>query len=95
MNSNILADEFDVINNKYKDISDYKLFRLPEEIIVKIASLHPNKLDYLILCESKKGDLEQDLASVSKKLKEDESYGLRNIHDRIHFFFSFSNILNN
>ncbi len=94
MNSNDRAAEFDMIYKKYKDISDYKVLRIPEETKVKILSLHPNKLDYLIDCESSKDELDFDQALVSKNLKDDESYGLRNIHDRIHFLFSYSRFMN-
>ena len=93
MNSNDRAAEFDIIYKKYKDITDYRVLRIPEDIRAKIVSLHPNKLDYLMLCDCKKEDLDFDLALVSKKLKDDESYGLRNIHDRIHFLLSYSKFL--
>lgn len=93
MNSNDRAAEFDMIYKKYKDITDYTVLRVPDDIRVKVLSLHPNKLDYLVLCDSKKEELDLDLALVSKKLKDDESYGLRNIHDRIHFLFSYSIII--
>ena len=45
-----------------------------------------------MLCDCKKEDLDFDLDLVSKMLKEDESYGLRNIHDRIHFLFTYSKL---
>jgi hypothetical protein len=93
MNSSNRAAEFDMIYKKYNDITDYNILRIPEDIRVKIMSLHPNKLDYLVLCNSRKEELDFDLALVSKKLKDDESYGLRNIHDRIHFLFSYSKFI--
>lgn len=87
-----IASEFDLIYKKYKEIEDFEKLRIPHEVKVKYLSLHPLKLDYLQVCEVALSDLEEDLKIVSSKLVEEESYGIRNIHDRIHFFLTQSKI---
>jgi flagellin-specific chaperone FliS len=88
-----ISSEFDLIYKKYKDFDDYTKLRIPEEVKIKSLALHPLKLDYLKICEVLLSDLGSDLKLVSVKLAEEESYGIRNIHDRIHFFLSASKIL--
>jgi hypothetical protein len=88
-----ISSEFDLIYKKYRHIEDFEKLRIPEEVKNKILSLHPLKLDYLKLSEVNLEDLESDLKIVSDKLTDEESYGIRNIHDRIHFFLTKSNFI--
>ena len=39
--------ELDPIYDKYIDLIDYNILKVPSEIIVKTLSLHMNNLDYL------------------------------------------------
>lgn len=64
--------------------------RIPDIIKYKVLSFHPTLIDYLKLCEINISELDNDLKVVTKKLTEEESYGIRNIHDRIHFILSSS-----
>jgi hypothetical protein len=84
------ASEFDRIYDKYIN-NDIKSLNIPEEIINKTLSLHPQNLDYLALSLANKDDLSLDLKYLIKKIKEEDYYGLRNLHDRIHFIFTNSN----
>ena len=79
--------------DKYIDVIDYTTLRIPKEIIIKTLSLHPINIDYLIITSATKDQLDKDLTLLSKILKEEESYGLRNLHDRIHFLFTNSTFL--
>jgi hypothetical protein len=85
-----ISSEFDLIYKKYRNIEDFQKLRVPDKVLNKIMALHPSRLDYLKLIEIKIEDLEHDLKIVLEKLMDEESYGIRNIHDRIHFFLTLS-----
>lgn len=87
LNSNDTASEYDKIYDKYINY-DINSLNIPDEIINKTLSVHPLNLDYLALCQANKDDLSKDLKFMMKKIKEEDYYSLRNIHDRIHFLFT-------
>ena len=84
--------ELDPIYDKYIDLIDYNILKVPSEIIVKTLSLHMNNVDYLVVTTAKKSELVKDFALGLLKLKEEESFVLRNIYDRICFLFTSSKL---
>lgn len=85
--NSIITTEFDPINKKYFNLNDPLLLRIPAEIFYKFLSFHPVNVDYLRLANAKYELLKRDLVNISKLVNEDQSYGIRNIYDRIHFMF--------
>ena len=81
------------IDKKYKEVFDYKMFSIPNEIKCKVLALHPDIVDYVAITETKKSYLDNDLTIVSKlllpknKKSEINYYGIQNIFDRINFLF--------
>ena len=87
---NNISDEYDLIYNKYKKIEKPIDLNISYSVKNSFLALHPINLDYIKLSELESKTLNKDLELIISLLKEEESYGLRNIHDRIHFLYSYS-----
>ena len=81
-----MNEEFSPANNKFKNWNITKM-NLPKEIKYKEFSLHPSNLDYLKLSECDYNDLKNDLEEITRLIKVDQTYGRRNVYDRLNFLF--------
>lgn len=67
----------------------FELFKIPDEVLCNDLALHPNNIDYLkIACYYTVDFVITSLNITMNILKDDESYGLRNIYDRCHFLLT-------
>ena len=85
-----MNDEFARANDRYK-YYNVKRMNLPKEIKYPQFSLHPLNVDYLFLCEVNEKDFKNDLNVITKLINVDQTYGKRNLYDRLNFLFSVSN----
>ena len=82
-----MNEEFSPANDEYKKFKDPIKLNIPKEIIHKELSLHPANLDYLSLSECSEKDFIDDLGEISRLISSNQSYGKRNLYDRLKFIF--------
>ena len=82
-----MYEEFSPANKAYIAFTDPMQLNIPTEIIHKELALHPSHLDYLALSELSEKDCIEDLGVISRLIASNQSYGKRNLYDRLKFLF--------